>query len=187
MINPPMTCVDVVNATFHCEACGERVTLGRGAASDAHLTLASLAEEARDRHNCPRGEAYWEATRTSGIILPSTLRYVIELATIQVDQWDNVEEGRGPDLDNLRERGETLIDILRDVSELPLPPLPSRLDEHAGRINDIAREPWLAPSGPNRSAVGQVEARIADYLRRHFLETVAPEDESSAGCPEDGD
>ena len=46
------------------------------------------------------------------------LKYLIDLAKIQVDQWDNVEKGRGPDPEDLRERAETLIDILRDVAEM---------------------------------------------------------------------
>ena len=44
------------------------------------------------------------------------MKHIIERAAIQVDQWDNVERGRGPDPENLRERAETLIDILRNVA-----------------------------------------------------------------------
>ena len=107
------------------------------------------------------------------IILPSTLRFLIERATIQVDQWDRVERGRGPELDCLRERAETFMDILRDVSELPMPPKLNNVCEHAARINDIAREPWVYPA--RRKTMHHVEEDIEDYLRKHFMETTPPD------------
>jgi hypothetical protein len=48
------------------------------------------------------------------------LQYAIRRAQAQVDQWDHVENGQGPDLDCLSERAETLIDIMRDVASLRL-------------------------------------------------------------------
>lgn len=43
------------------------------------------------------------------------LAYIIRRAAVQVDQWDNVEGGHGPDLDHLGERADTLIGILREL------------------------------------------------------------------------
>jgi len=53
----------------------------------------------------------------------SRVRYAITLARGQVDQWDHVEKGLGPeDASLLPERAETLIGILRDVAALRMPP-----------------------------------------------------------------
>jgi len=44
------------------------------------------------------------------------MKAIIERAAIQVDQWDRVEKGKGPGLENLPERAETLIDVLRELA-----------------------------------------------------------------------
>jgi len=41
------------------------------------------------------------------------LDHLTTRALVQVDQWDRMEGGKGPDPEHLRERATTLIDILR--------------------------------------------------------------------------
>lgn len=42
-------------------------------------------------------------------------------AAVQVDQWDHIEGGNGPDLEHLEERASTLINILRELVRVIYP------------------------------------------------------------------
>lgn len=47
--------------------------------------------------------------------LAGGLAYVLERAKAQVEIWDVEEKGQGPELEYLRERSETLIEVLRSL------------------------------------------------------------------------
>jgi hypothetical protein len=76
--------------------------------SDVDLfTVYGVHEETTER--CPACIGHGRVDLTRG------LSHVLQRAKEQVRWWDEEEGGQGPELENLRERSDTLIGVLRDI------------------------------------------------------------------------
>jgi len=68
------------------------------------------------------------------------MKAAMERARNQLDQWNRVERGRGPEMDDLPERAETLISVLQDIYDAWTEDLVPTLSAVLDAQRDLARE-----------------------------------------------
>lgn len=68
------------------------------------------------------------------------MKAAMERARIQLDQWNRVEYGRGPEMADLQERSQTLIDVLQAAYDAWTEDLIPTLDAVVQANRDLARE-----------------------------------------------
>ena len=68
------------------------------------IAVVEAAANGLSQHSC-----------TATLMANLSVRFALERCRVQLDHYDNVEAGAGPDLDHMRERSETLIDVIRGV------------------------------------------------------------------------
>jgi hypothetical protein len=71
---------------------------------------------------------------------PGRMKAAMERARIQLDQWYRVEHGRGPEMGDLGERAQTLVDVLQAAYDAWTEDIVPTLGAVVDAQRDLARE-----------------------------------------------